>query len=411
MQAAEIDLEAQEIINISEISKDIYLNLIPHEEQGCLTTLQSIFLPFSTNFEESKLDSEYCVNAPRSVNLELSTLAGHPKNIWAMFFHSKSLQIYERYCLYEMIKRNDSFECFLEILAKAIVYREPELHSIIPFPGGYKNSHYHIEYVIKTGVGFTAYHLKSCNINYSDKYPEIFVICGSNFHLSGLDSSSTVIRDFSSKIGEFSVDIFENIYFGKSKLFIDSDCILLGHSLGGAIAQHLMLSYPMLFKRLVTFNSPGIIVDTNQQEEFEDNCKSYETEITIYQTYGDIVQAVGGTHLGLNSSNVTEFSYTNFIVNDYWTNDHTYLCLQNPSNLEIKCESYNNWDLPRLKNFEKITKLQVNHYLDNKFRNFMEILRLCFALIIFPLSICLRCCSRRFYDSRVKSNKHYLYNK
>jgi hypothetical protein len=324
----------------------------------------------------------------------ISTIAGFPKSLGSILVHSKTLQEKEKEALFEMIINSSNFETFLEILTKAVVYRELKNGDLIPAPHPKTSDieYYIVQKCIITGRGFTAYYLNPCQFS---TLPTIFTISGSNFHPSGLDALSSYVNDFSFYIGTEAIDSG----IGKvNKLLskVGSFDYITGHSLGGTLAQYITSKYPNKIGKLVTYNSPG--VPEFAHFTFLNNIKKHKWKPTIhiYQTAGDVVQSVNGIHLGVQISQYP-MAYTRFSIGDLFTVKHTYLCLSNPSLLDITIKVYNR----KFKNSITIQSSDINYYLNDYTRNFIELTRKIFGLQIYTCCYVTRVVSRGLFGSRV----------
>lgn len=68
---------------------------------------------------------------------------------------------------------------------------------------------------------------------------------------------------------------------------------VVGHSLGGALAQHAAAAFPSSVRRVVTFQSPGI--STEEVESFQD--AQDRPDVTHHIADGDVVDTAGDGHL------------------------------------------------------------------------------------------------------------------
>lgn len=271
-------------------------------------------------------------------------LAGLPTKFTAILSHNRQYQLKELLASIDLVKRSveqNNFHMFLEILAKQIIYREPMEGLVIPAPNytGHNNNYYIIKQFVATGKGCTFAYLES-----PFNEPPIIVFSGSQFHPSGLDCMSSYISDMDFVLGQ---EAFESAQI-KLDLILNknmSEFIVVGHSLGGNLAQHLTAHRPDKVCELVTFSSPGISSDI----DFEFTKKILKFKkcpiISIYQTRGDIVH-YAGTHLGYNdleNINIRTFQFdppqTAQLLWEsplyFFVRPHTYACLSNIRNLEL----------------------------------------------------------------------------
>lgn len=279
-----------------------------------------------------------------------SPVAGFPKDFFAHIQHDPKKQMWERHSLYKLIEKTNCQQSFREILAKGLAYREMPLYSIFRGPVTSKDlcrDQWRYWAVIKrivTGDGCTAYLLGALNNSESlDDTDYYLVFSGSQFHFTGLDSLSSYIRDCDYRIGRTGIIEAEKFF---EQLFVTpSDCPLkvipgalhvLGHSLGGALAQWFVYIHTGTKKKikvqlLETYNSPGM-------SPYKITMKTSNLTIRIIRTRWDIVHWAGAHHLTCVHGGIvrTVTFVWNIDSSPLTTNVHTYLCMANPCELEIE---------------------------------------------------------------------------
>jgi hypothetical protein len=76
-----------------------------------------------------------------------------------------------------------------------------------------------------------------------------------------------------------------------------SKLVVVGHSLGGAMAQWTTAEFPGQINETVTFNSPGISREASKKFEKNSSAQKNKPEVFHYVTRGDIVSTSGQTPL------------------------------------------------------------------------------------------------------------------
>jgi hypothetical protein len=294
--------------------------------------------------------------------------AGCPNHLKSVFVHSSSHQAFERHCLYELLYQlsqepgvdsNVLFSCFLEIVTKGLVYREMEIGTVIIV-----NSFivYAVWTKIVTGRGFTAIWLKKIIGSECTGIPEyILVVCGSQFHPSGLDSLSTVRNDMQPHLGWEAMESAQLILEGLFSDVIHESPIptiwVTGHSLGGNLAQQVVVRFPKYISKMVIFNPAGVshLVHTrfpvhkrvtNEEElglfdkidftdeENEGEMKSHPI-VEIHCSKGDPVHLFGGYILGALTPDDVDVRIIVYEISSWKGAPHTYFCISNPLGLRI----------------------------------------------------------------------------
>lgn len=378
--------EVKRDVNISDL--DVKIQIIKNSELDEV----KIQLDESSTYEHQikLLEKKHLF---QNVDTHISTLAGCPKELGAFLSYSETRQTWERHSLYQMIKECGSWEGYLEILTKALIYREMGIGALIPAPNPndpQKIDYYKIAQKIVTGKGFTADLLTP--LDPESKLPSILVCSGSNFHPSGLDALSSYISDMEYNLGDEAYTSAVNELRALMQKIDTGSLIVTGHSLGGNLAQQIAARFPDKLQRVVTYNAPGVSKEVNAT--FKENSKELngKLKIDIYQTSTDIVDLAGGLHIGYNNDK-TEVSLTRFYLeNPLTTFAHTYLCLANPCDLKIVFElfgkvSLSSDDLSKreCKKFEDEDASKMNPYLNNLGRDIVEFTRKVFGgLIVAP---------------------------
>lgn len=325
---------------------DVEENSIKEEYRDIhISDIKGDLMKMSTH-ELKSLKEKFLVKE-RSSNVDY--IAGVPSTYLAFFFHSEYRQMFERHCLYQLIYENelniDSEEmvmlAFFEVIAKAIVYREIKIGTVI---FAYGNVAYNVVHICVTGKGCTAYLLKLIGKSRSSEYVPQYVLTfsGSKLNPSGLDCSSYWGNDLAREIGQ---EAFESghCYFERLKDdFVDSrvKMVVCGHSIGGKIAQDFTAKYPELVSKLITFSAPGVSEHTHKLLDFYESTH-LPIPIESHVASGDFVPTVGGYHLGAKRSKyVTNFKFFVYTINKpFYFKQHTYLCLSNPQkfNVTVAC--------------------------------------------------------------------------
>ncbi len=107
-----------------------------------------------------------------------------------------------------------------------------------------------------------------------------------------------LIDDLANNIGSHSFKRAKHIIEGVLKEFDDEgkQVILIGHSLGGALAQHITAHFPEYVEETYTFNAPG--VGTKINKLFQKNTTDTKAPRVVHVRHpGDIVFFAGGQHI------------------------------------------------------------------------------------------------------------------
>ncbi len=289
----------------------------------------------------------------RTANIDV--IAGVPSSFGPFFVHSAQLQTFERHCLFELLysvsqnthtTKSHLIDCFVEIVTKGmclflhfvgLIYREMKKGTAIMV---YHDLVYVVRETIASGKGFTAIILeKIIGIEDTDSPMVLICVSGSNFHPSGLDALSSYISDIEPYLGheamesvyDFFVSYFKELFSNKNQPIVWG----AGHSLGGALIQQLVAHFPSEFKKIITFQSPGVSRSVHARfRNGIDDLKAIDFE--IHYNWLDFVPYYGGYHLGLDApewcTNIKTFYWT---IHSFHVAPHAYFCTSNPSKLKI----------------------------------------------------------------------------
>lgn len=277
----------------------------------------------------------------RICNIEV--IAGVPSTLWSFLFHSETKQTYVRHCFYETLHTQEFItggditrlmNCFFEILSKGIVYYEPKPDTVIFIT--YKVAYYANEfYCSAKGLTFVWLTLVDGS-EYSDILPRhIVCFCGTQAHCSGLDAGSCIKNDLATELGEEAylsgLPILKRIF---SK--IKDKVTICGHSLGGAIASMVAVTFQTQVRELIVYCAPGV------RQFYHDKLKE-RFPIHIHVVKGDVVHMVSGKQLGYTRPidyetmcNDNVFIYIYEIDKWLTIGYHTYFCISNPRGYDIK---------------------------------------------------------------------------
>jgi|GEM_PF-3249301 len=208
-----------------------------------------------------------------------------------------------------ILKKAASIHVLYQALAAASYYYQLHQNKIIETAFG----SYMIRYVIENNQGLRVLYFEPIG-EWIIKTPPVLSIRGT---VSG--NAANAFDDLHSSIGSLT---FES---GKKELFelltnslikFPQGCVLVGHSLGGAIAQQIAAYFPYggLISRVYHYNSPGI--GRSLVKQYKEICEKLEVcpEIIEVRHECDLLSYFGGYHLPVTKRIVVKDNESNEII-------------------------------------------------------------------------------------------------